>query len=343
MRIWLDISNSPHINFFKALICDLQNEGHDVVITSRPLANTVALLQLHGFDFDVVGVHYGKQFVRKLLGYPIRVTQLFSHLRSDVPDVSISHSSFHSPITSRLLGCRSIYMNDNEHALGNIPSFIFANKIMIPEYLSIEKVRRFGGARRKIIQYPGVKEGVYLWNLAMIPQDTDDIRGAVNRIPTIYVRPEPWTAQYYRGGHNFMDETILELSNHANVKLLPRGAAQAEHYLTEKFSGVEVQADVADLPQIVADCDLFIGAGGTMTREMAVVGTPTISVYQDALLDVDRYLISIDQMLHKPDLDAVFALHYLESCTGRTANRELLAKGQEAYQLIKSVLLGQTN
>ncbi len=343
MRIWLDISNSPHINFFRELIRDLENEGHDVVITSRPLANTVALLQLHGLDFDVVGIHYGKNIIRKLFGYPIRVFQLFSHLRSDVPDVSISHSSFHSPITSRLLGCRAIYMNDNEHALGNIPSFIFAHKILIPEYLSVEKVRRFGGARRKIIQYPGVKEGVYLWNLPTIPQGTKDNSDAVNRIPTIYVRPEPWTAQYYGGGNNFMDETLIELSNHANVKLLPRGPAQAEHYLAAKFSGVEVQTDVADLPDIVADCDLFIGAGGTMTREMAVVGTPTISVYQDALLDVDRYLISIDQMLHKPNLDAGFALDYLESCTRRTTNRELLAKGQEAYQLIKSVLLGQTD
>ena len=46
-------------------------------------------------------------------------------------------------------------MNDNEHAMGNIPSFICATKILIPEFLSIKKVKKQGANSKKIISYPG--------------------------------------------------------------------------------------------------------------------------------------------------------------------------------------------
>ena len=62
----------------------------------------------------------------------------------------------------------------------------------------------------------------------------------------------------------------------------------------------------------MGNCDLFIGAGGTMTREAAVLGIPTISVYQDTLLDVDNYLIQKGHMIHKRDLDVAFVVDFLE-------------------------------
>ena len=36
-----------------------------------------------------------------------------------------------------------------------------------------------------------------------------------------------------------------------------------------------------------------------MTREMAVLGIPTISVYQDELLDVDRFLLQHVEAIHR--------------------------------------------
>ena len=67
MKIWFDLSNSPHINMFAALIRELQHE-HEVIITCRPLANTVDLLDLHKLPYTIVGRHYGKKFAAKVLG-----------------------------------------------------------------------------------------------------------------------------------------------------------------------------------------------------------------------------------------------------------------------------------
>jgi uncharacterized protein len=330
MKIWFDLSNSPHINLFASMIRDLQKD-HEVIITCRPLANTIDLLELHGFKFTVVGKHYGKKLSGKIYGYPVRVWQLYKFLKKQKPDIAISQSSFHSPVVAKLLGIPSIYMNDNEHAMGNIPSFIFAGKILIPEFLSKEKVKKQFARESKIIQYPGVKEGIYLWNA--------QINYAAGKDKIIYVRPEPWVAQYYSGALNFMDDMLLYLKDKAKVVLLPRGKDQAVHYEQEKFAGITVLNKPLSLEEIAGNCRLFIGAGGTMTREMAVLGIPTISVYQDALLDVDTYLISIGMMIHKPDLTGEYVMLYLEKCEQQAASDTLLKKGRETYYLIKDMLI----
>jgi len=337
MNIWLEISNSPHINMFSGMLEDLAG-AHEFIVTARPLANTVQLLKLHGIKHTVVGKHYGAGRLAKAYGYPVRVCQLWHFLRDKKLDVAVSQSSFHSPVVARLLGVRSIYMNDNEHALGNIPAFLAASRILVPECLSPENLRRQYASPRKVLRYPGVKEGIYLHRLDPVLRQSRDQRSAKPR-RCVYVRPEPWTAQYYKAGVNFLDDVLLGLKNEASVTVLPRDREQAQHYSEPRFQGVRVVAGALDIAEIAPDCDLFIGAGGTMTREMAVLGIPTISVYQEKLLDVDRYLMARDALLHRPRLTAAEALRYLERSTRRPPNRELLQKGRQACDMIKSAIV----
>ncbi len=339
MKIWFDISNSPHINIFNNLIRDLQ-EDHDVIITARPLANTVDLLKIHNFEFTVVGQHYGANFLMKIFGYPIRVAQLYLFLRKQRPDVAISHSSFHSPLVARLLGIPSIYMNDNEHALGNIMAFICAGVILIPEFLDRDKVRKQWANVHKIVQYPGVKEGFYLWPLIQLLKERASIV-IKNKKPAIFIRPEPRTAQYYKGQQGFMDSLLIGLRDRADITIFPRDLHQQNYYLAGRFLGINVSVQPLKIEEIVKNCDFFIGAGGTMTREMAVLGIPTISVYQSELLDVDKYLIKRGFLVHKPDLTAEFAMNYWQEIKDREVNFELLDKGKQAYNLIRLKLLQQ--
>ena len=337
MKIWFDLSNSPHINLFAHMIRELEAEGHEPVITCRPLANTIDLLNLHGFRYEVVGEHYGGNLYKKLFGYPIRVTQLRNYLAPQRIDVAISQSSFHSPLVARMLGVRSIYMNDNEHAMGNVPSFLFASKIMVPEFLSTAKLREQWANPRKVVRYPGVKEGIYLWQLQQ--RLLGQAANPSARKPHVYIRPEPWTAQYYKGSRQFLDDLLLGVKDQVEVILLPRGKAQGEHYHDAKFAGIRIVDSALDIAEIAPDCDLFVGAGGTMTREMAVLGVPTISVYQDELLDVDRYLLAQDAFQHDPGLSAAALLKHLAVATRKPANHVLLDKGRQAYAQIKQAIL----
>lgn len=337
MKIWFDLSNSPHINLFYDLICDLKGLGHDIIITCRPLANTIDLLNQKNLEYTVVGEHYGKKLYKKLLGYPIRVYQLRNYLKRNKPDLAVSQSSFHSPLVAKLIGVPAIYTNDNEHALGNIPSFIFASKIFIPENLSIKKIIKQGASKKKITQYPGVKEGIYLWRLAekIYQNRSCGSDGSVN----IYVRPEPLTAQYYKGKLNFLDDALIALQNVYSITVLPRDQNQSNHYKQKQFSSITVPDKPLDFVDIANDCSLFIGAGGSMTREMAIVGIPTISVYQDSLLEVDHFLIDKKLMLYEPYINADKIIGYVDSLVSAKPDTDLLTKGKQAYAFFKSEIL----
>jgi len=338
MVIWFDLTNSPHVNFFARMIEELQAH-HTVIITCRPLANTIDLLEQAGCTYSIVGKHYGASLASKMMGFGVRVMQLYRFLREKNVEAAISHSSFYSPVVARLLNIRCIYLNDNEHALGNRPSFLCANTIMIPEFLDTNKVVKQGATRKKIVKYPGVKEGVYLWTHQI---ETSSEAGSDNRVrKRIFIRPEPWNAQYYAGNHNFIDELLMKLGRLHQVTLLARGTTQLAYYRQPRFHSIKVPEKSISLKKIMKDCELFIGAGGTMTREAAVLGIPTISIYQDTLLDVDNYLISKGKLIHQPDLDAEFAIRFLKQKEKNVPDKELMIKGKQAYYLIMKTLLAQ--
>lgn len=333
MKIWIDITNSPHVNFFADLIKQFEQDGHEVLITCRPLANTIELLDLNKLPYEEVGKHYGRNKIRKALGILTRCSALYRALKGRQIDVAISQSSFYSPVVARMLGISSIYLNDNEHSTGNKIGFRFARKIMVPEFLSDAALQKQGAKLSKVSKYPGIKEGIYLWSLQ---------QGKANKPaqekPTIIVRPEPWAAEYYSGGRNFLDDMLLGLTDHAKIILLPRGEVQAAHYREAKFNQINIPQIPLTLDDFQEQCDIFVGAGGTMTREAAVLGIPTISIYQDSLLAVDDYLVECKAMVHNPQASAEDVIEFLADANRRAPEQTLLDKGQQAFHLIKSTL-----
>lgn len=336
MKIWFDLTNSPHVQFFRQMIGELQDEGHEVVITSRNAANTTELLDLYGMDYTIVGKSYGKKLRNKILGNIVRVRDLVKFVKKHNVDAAISQSSFTSAIAGRLAGVPTIYTNDNEHAMGNKISFVCAHKVFVPEFIPVKSVTNLLVSSKKVRQYPGVKEGIYLWG------KYSDFKPQEHSTKRIYYRPEPYFAQYYKGKTNVLDDALIELKQDYEIIILPRDDNQRQHFANEKFNGIKVCQRPMTFDEIAADCSLFIGAGGTMTREMAVIGVPTVSIYQDALLDVDRFLISEGLMLHNPNLNASQIREIIRNAQAKPADISLLNKGKEAYNMIKSCLLNLT-
>jgi len=334
MKIWFDFTNSPHVGFFKQMINELKQEGHEIIVTCRPLGNTIQLLDLHKIQYNIIGTHYGKANISKVFGFPIRLVQLYLFLKSNRPDIAIAQASYYLPVVAKMLGIPSIYTNDNERAKGNIPAFICAKKIYIPEFLDKRRISSILVRKNKITQYPGVKEGIYLWNKYL------NFTRNPKSSQKIYIRMEPSLAQYYNGGSYFLDEIIIKLKDKFKIVILPREKDQIIHYSDEKFKGIEVLEKPMAFDDIACDCLIFIGAGGTMTREMAVIGIPTISVYQDELLMVDKYLVKIGLMKHFKNLTVELLLEQLnEVSMNKFPDRKLLESGKEAYSLLKSSLL----
>ena len=322
---------------FHALISQLEQEGHTIFITSRPLANTLALLDQKGMKHQVVGKHYGKNILGKMLGYPIRVIQLWHYLKEKKIDLAVSQSSFHSPLAAKLLGIPSIYTNDNEHAVGNLPSFFFATKILVPERFKFTGLSKFSFINKKVNYYPGVKEGIYLWRMSK----ANKLKNVSSKFSPLklYIRPEPSTAQYYNGNQNFMDDLINALSSHFNIIILPRTIEQINHYKSNSFNRISVAEKPITFDEIANDCDLFIGAGGSMTREFAMIGIPTISVYQGDLLEVDKLLIEHGLMLHANAISSNDVITLSQQLPKSNQENVLMAKGKLAYDLLYNTII----
>lgn len=329
MRIWIDLTNSPHINFFKPFINKWKKEGHELILTARNLGNTIDLIEQNRWSYKEVGGHAGKNKLKKMLYFPFRVIELRKYLKKLKPDIGISQSSFYSPVVGKLLGFPTIYLNDNEHAKGNMLAFRFATLNIVPEFIMSLAESNGWNNKYKLTYYPGIKEGIYL-SQSDIKENERSTELHQNHI---YIRLEPWTAQYYKGKSQFMDDLILRLKNDYKITILPRGAEQAKHYKTSSFAGVDVADKPIPLENVYKDCSLFIGAGGSMTRELAFLGIPTLSVYQDELLEVDKYLISKNIMHFHTNPSVDFIKEILNKKTQIEVN-ELYGMGVNAFNLI---------
>lgn len=330
MKIWIDLTNSPHINFFKPFIEKWGNEGHEILITARDLANTLDLINQNSWEYLEVGGHAGKNKVKKLMYFPKRVFELIKVLRKEKPNIGISHSSFYSPIVCKLLNFPSIYLNDNEHAKGNYIAFKFATLNLLPEFLSKKAIDKGWTKKYNIEFYPGIKEGVYLSQ-----RNIDSKKAETSN--KVFIRLEPWTAEYYKGKSEFMDDLIKKLIKKYEINILPRSKEQAEYFKKLNFTNLLVHGKPLELKEIIEDSKLFIGAGGSMTRELAFAGIPTYSVYQGDLLEVDKFLIQEGILEHNYNPSFEIIEDFI-SKNHNCSTSSLEEKGSQAFKLISAKL-----
>src|SRR5688572_16226683 len=107
MRIWIDLANSPHVPFFRALANQLNDRGHKIEVTARDFAETVELAQAAGFSPEVISGHGGRDLAGKA-GNLLRrawVLRGWAHGRSF--DLALSHNSYSQILAARSLSLRS--------------------------------------------------------------------------------------------------------------------------------------------------------------------------------------------------------------------------------------------
>src|SRR5277367_7201066 len=92
-KIWIDLDNSPHVPFFLPIIEGLEREGYQVFLTARDSYQVCELLRLHRISCRVIGRHYGKKWILKLLGTAFRAMQLIPLALKEKPALVVSHGS----------------------------------------------------------------------------------------------------------------------------------------------------------------------------------------------------------------------------------------------------------
>jgi len=293
MRLWIDLANSPHVPFFKALAERFKAHGHEIETTARDFAETIPLAQAAGFAPEVVGVHGGRAVSAKAGSLVSRAWALRKWGRGRGFDLAISHNSYSQILASRGLRIKTVTLMDYEHQPANHLAFRLASRIIVPASFPAESLRRYGARLEKVRRYHGTKEDVYLADFqpdATFAAQLCELGVKPDNV-LVLMRPPAHDALYHRFQNTLFDEALTMLAAKENVQviLLPRNEAQRAAYAGRH---VIIPARPLDGSNLIAASDLVISAGGTINREAAALGVPAASIYAGKWAAVDEGLVN---------------------------------------------------
>lgn len=287
------MSAPAHVLVLRPIIERLRERGHAVEVTSRDYAQTQALLELHGMAHTPIGRHGGASRLRKAARLGARSAAMLRFGRGRSFDLALAHGSNDLAIAARLLGVPEANMHDYEYAVTQHRiGCRLAKRVMFPDSVPAERLRRFGVGPEKLFPYPGLKEEYYL-------HDFEPDREALSRLGVdtervvVVVRPPPDVSLYHRKSNPLFPKVLQRLGHDEGVHavVLPRTAEQRELIGSLQLPSLIVPPGAVEAQSLVALADLVVSAGGTMNREAAALGTPVYTTYGGRLGGVDEALI----------------------------------------------------
>lgn len=307
MKIWIDLTNSPHVLFFRPIINRLKKDGHKIIVTTREHSQTIELLKMFNIKYKRIGKHKGKSKIKKAFGM-LRILSLIKFALKEKPDIGICHQSPYLIQACFWLRISSIYIFDNETAkLQNLISIPFSKKSICPEFIKSKKI--FG---KKLKKYKGIKEMIYLSNFKPNKKVLDQFKiNKKNKI--VIIRPEPMTAAYYKKKNNLVDEIInyLVQMKKYNIIVIPRSEKQKKYFSKIFGDNIIIPKKVIDGPSLMLFSDIIISGGGTMIREACALGKIAVSTYpKEKLLAIDKYLIKNGYIFHVSSINDFKKLDY---------------------------------
>ena len=287
------MSAPAHVLVLRPIIERLRARGHAVEVTSRDYAQTQALLDLHGMEHTPIGRHGGASRLRKAQRLGARTAGMLGFGRGRSFDLALAHGSNDLAIAARLLGVPEANMHDYEYAVTqHRVGCRLARRVMFPEAVPLERLRRFGVTPAKHFPYPGLKEEYYLHDFEPDPEALRRLGVDTERVVTI-VRPPPDVSLYHRKSNPLFPKVLQRLGQDEGVHavVLPRTEEQRALVESLALPSLIVPPAAVEAQSLVALADLVVSAGGTMNREAAALGTPVYTTYGGRLGGVDEALI----------------------------------------------------
>ena len=289
---------SAHVLVFRPLIQLMRERGDTVEVTSRDYAQTLQLLQLHGIDAEVLGRHGGRSRLGKARSLMSRLGALRRWAKGRAFDVAFAHGSHELTMTARRLGIPSSTTFDYEYAwLQHQLGCRAATRVVVPDSIPPERLRRYDVEPPKLLQYPGLKEEYYLADFE--PDERVLSPWPIDRERVLVVlRPPPDVSLYHRRSNPLFPQVLDHLGHQDNVHavVLPRTPEQRDYVRSLTLPSVLVPDRAVDAQSLIALADLVVSAGGTMNREAAALGVPVYTTYGGRLGGVDERLMREERL-----------------------------------------------
>jgi uncharacterized protein len=290
VRIWIDLTNSPHVLVMRPLIEIMREDGHEVEVTARDFAQTLELCERFGIAHTAVGCHRGGRLASKGRGLVSRSGALLRWARRRRFDVAIGHGSNDVSVAAKLLRIPSATAFDYEFANAQHQvNCRLCRIVMVPDVIPPGRLARFGATARKLRQYEGLKEEYYLADFEPDEAVLTEL-GLTRERSLVVVRTPPEVSLYHRFENPLFRQVLERLAgDDAQTVVLPRTETQREEIA--RLGSFTVPERAVDAQSLVAYSDLVVSAGGTMNREAVALGTPVYTTFEGRLGAVDEALL----------------------------------------------------
>jgi predicted glycosyltransferase len=340
MRVWVDLANSPHPVLFAPVVRRLTELGAEVELTARDHAQTAALAVERWPDVEVIGGASPHGSQAKAGGLLRRTLNLRRWARARRIDVALSHNSYAQLLAARSLGIPAVTGMDYEHQPANHIGFRCARRILVPTALPVPTLRRQGATAAKLVRYDGLKEELYLGEFVPDARVLERVGVDPKRDRALVVaRTAPVGAAYHRAENPMLLRAVewAARQDGVDVVVLARHPEQRSAIEALGLPTVRVPDAAIDGLSLTWHADLFLGAGGTMTREAALLGVRTYSVFAGRPAAVDRALEQRGLLLR---LDSPQEIAQITRGTvARRASADVRAQGERLIELFASVAI----
>jgi len=294
-------------------------KNNTVLCTSRDYNQVTQLAKIRNLKLVIVGKHGGSKRHDKLNASLHRAKLLSTRIKKFLPDITISFCSPEAARVSYGLGVPHICFSDSPHATAVMKlSLPYADKLLIPWIIPKSDFENMGIDPKNIIQYKSIDAaqitkrkvffhcGTYInsrrWKTILIrtPEDEaaylskqSDVVNIIKKIEKDFLGCHITVLTRYKKQADLLKKKFSKsvqnkwMENPDYDKSNPRMKSIPKNIRT-KF---QIVSKVVDGKKMLLNSDVFVGSGGTMTAESALLGVPTIS-YNAIPNRIEDYLVS---------------------------------------------------
>lgn len=283
MKIWIDVTNTPHVNVLMPIIRHLEKNGHELIITARDFSETIPMLKKNGINPIVYGGHKGKSRIKKALGMFSRINSMLFKVPKF--DLAFSLGGNYTSLLAWLRRKKSVVFSDNDISF-KFFSFAMGDYFLFPSYFKYERIqRKYHFKDSQIKLFHGFKEDIYI-------ADFQPDEHFLEQLPFkefITIRPENLKASYVPKNSTTIVPQLFEVFKDENILFLPR--YEEEKKYAEGYSNVWYPtAPLSGLDVCYYSKAMLTGAG-TFAREAALLGIPAVSFFpSEVFLTVDEVM-----------------------------------------------------
>jgi len=317
LKIWIDILTPKQLLFSEQIIKKL-GKKHKILCTSREYEEVTKLAKIRDFDLIFVGKHGGDDKKAKLEASIDRMGKLSGKIKAFSPDIVIS---FCSPEAARIsfgLGIRHVAFCDSPHADAVMRLTLpLIQKLLIPNVIPKNEFSKYGIDKKNIISYKAIDSVVIIKRKI---NHEASLPFKKKKRKNILIRVEEEEAAYTSKSSKIVPiiKQVVKEYSEENIVILCRYTKQIQNLQKRFGKKAKIIKMSFDGKHLLNNSDVFIGSGGTMTAESALLGIPTIS-YNAIPNIIENYLVK--KYLVKREKNPVKICNYIKKIF-KTSNRE---------------------